>query len=72
MKISLIKLLCYFAEGDNREKLWNALLKLALGTDDNDVLAVVFTVFRIVSRDKQSVNKLSSPEWLNLIISHIG
>lgn len=61
-----------FLEGDKREILWNALQKLANSTDDNEVLAVVFTVFRIISRDKGSVNKLVTQEWLNLLTTHTG
>ncbi|CAG9760768.1 unnamed protein product [Ceutorhynchus assimilis] len=58
--------------GDTREKLWKTLIKLANKTDDNDDLAVIFTVFRIISRDKASVNKLVTKEWMDLLIRHIG
>ncbi|XP_050310936.1 synembryn-A isoform X2 [Anthonomus grandis grandis] len=57
---------------DKREQLWSALTTLTSLTEDNDVLAVVFTCFRIISRDKASVNRLVSEEWLDLIMLHTG
>lgn len=59
-------------EGDIRAKLWNRLTNLATTTNDNDLLGVVFTVFRIISRDKASVNSLVNEEWLSLVIENIG
>ncbi|XP_030763868.1 synembryn-A [Sitophilus oryzae] len=55
-----------------RAKLWNSLTKLATGANDNDLLAIVFTVFRIISRDKGSVNDLVNDEWISLILKNIG
>ncbi|XP_066248021.1 synembryn-A isoform X1 [Euwallacea similis] len=59
-------------EENKREILWNSLIKLATKSKDNDLLAVVFTVFRIISRDKASVNKLATQPWLDLLIFHTG
>ncbi|KAF7285862.1 hypothetical protein GWI33_009539 [Rhynchophorus ferrugineus] len=59
-------------EGDIRAKLWRGLTNLAISINDNGLLGVVFTVFRIISRDKASVNSLVSEEWLSLVIQNIG
>ncbi|XP_048522423.1 synembryn-A isoform X4 [Dendroctonus ponderosae] len=64
--------ICETQDAQKREQLWKALTNLAAKTDDNNLLVVVFTVFRILSRDKQSVSKLATPEWMDLMISHIG
>ncbi|XP_060530582.1 synembryn-A [Cylas formicarius] len=58
---------------NKREKLWDALLKILIANPEKSaLLADVFTVFRIVSRDKSSVNKLVTDEWIGLVLMHIG
>ncbi|KAL1494578.1 hypothetical protein ABEB36_010154 [Hypothenemus hampei] len=59
-------------DGDKRQVLWNSLLKLTKNTNDNDLLALIFTVFRVIARDQASINTLVTPEWLNVIMSHTG